>query len=131
MPPIESGLARYQTLPRSPDLARLREQAKSLKTRCASDDPDAIAFVIFHRQETHTAVKLADAQFALARSYGFKSWVRLKAFVEAQAHTPAERGEQLLNTLFTDNLWLLEELYQRRESLPSSDFILCAPATHR
>ena len=34
-------------------------------------------------------IKLADVQFALARAYGFKSWPRLKAFVEAQAHTPA------------------------------------------
>lgn len=116
----------YRSLPRSPDLGHLRDEAKSLKKICASGDPVAIAFIDFHRGKTPNAVKLADAQFALARSYGFKSWARLKAFVEAQACSPEERGALLLETLFTENHSLLQELYDRRESLPKADFFVAA-----
>jgi ankyrin repeat protein len=49
-----------------------------------------------------------------------------KAHVEVQAHTPAERGELLLKTLFTDNFALLEALYERRDSLPFQDIYIAA-----
>jgi ankyrin repeat protein len=116
----------YRSLPHSPDLGHLRDEAKTLKALCASHDSAALAFVATHLNPPLGIVKLADAQFTLARAYGFKSWARLKAFVEAQSRSPAERGGLLLQTLFTDNHSLLQELYQRRESLPSSDFFLAA-----
>ncbi|HEY0687346.1 MAG TPA: ankyrin repeat domain-containing protein [Steroidobacter sp.] len=125
MPSFDSARP-YRSLPRSPDLGRLRDEAKSLKKLCASGDPTAVGFVDFHLGRTTGAVKLADAQFALARSYGFKSWARLKAFVEAQSRSPAERGALLLQSLFTDNHALLQELYDRREGLPASDFFIAA-----
>jgi hypothetical protein len=65
-------------------------------------------------------------QFALARAYGFKSWPRLKAFVEAQAHTPAERGNLLLRELFGDNRALTLELYERRAELPADNIFVAA-----
>jgi hypothetical protein len=71
-------------------------------------------------------IKLADVQFALARAYGFQSWPRLKAFVEAQADTPAERGTLLLKELFGDNWALRQELYERRAELPADDFFVAA-----
>jgi ankyrin repeat protein len=114
----------HRSLPHSPDLDHLRDEAKSLKKRCASGDPAAIEFIAFHRGVSAPSAKLADVQFALARSYGFKSWPRLKSFVEAQSLTPVQRGELLLRTLFTDNHSLLAELYERRTSLPVSDFFL-------
>src|SRR5437773_9936975 len=49
-------------LPVRPDLDQLKHQAKDLLRDMKRDRPDA---------------KLADAQFALARSYGVKSWPRL------------------------------------------------------
>jgi ankyrin repeat protein len=116
----------YRTLPRSPDLAHLREEAKSLKQACASGDPGACAFVQMHVSQASGPVKLADAQLALARAHGFRSWPRLKAFVEAQARSPQERIALLLSTLFTDNFTLLEELYGRRAGLPRGDFFLAA-----
>src|SRR5579862_9223170 len=108
----------YRSLPQSPDLGHLREEAKLLKQMCAQGDAGAMAFVAFHQESKTSAVQLADAQFALARAYGFKSWPRLKAFVEAQSVPARERGALLLRTLFNDNFALLEELYARRESLP-------------
>lgn len=116
----------YRSLPRLPDLGHLRDEAKSLKKICASGDAGAIAFIDFHRGKPSSAVKLADAQFALARSYGFKSWPRLKAYVEAQCRSPEERAALLLQSLFGDNHLLLQELYDRRDSLPASDFFVAA-----
>ncbi len=126
MSSLGSDRSFFRTLPRSPDLDHLRDEAKALKKQCAAGDSQAAAFVQFHRGEARKPVQLADAQLAIARAYGFKSWTRLKAHVEAQAHTPAQRGELLLKTLFTDNLPLLEELYERRDILPSRDFFLAA-----
>jgi ankyrin repeat protein len=116
----------FLTLPVSPDFAHLREAAKSLKKRTASGDRAAVAFVEFHKGPAAEPIKLADVQFALARAYGFKSWPRLKAYVEAQAHTPLERGNLLLKGLFGDNWALLQELYERRAELPADDIFIAA-----
>jgi hypothetical protein len=121
----------FRTLPRSPDLAHLRDEAKSLELRTAAGDREALAFVEFHKGASVPGssagrIELADVQFALARAYGFKSWPRLKAYVEAQAHTPLERGDLLLKELFGDNWALLQELYERRDELPSDDIFIAA-----
>jgi hypothetical protein len=58
-------------LPERPNLDYLKKQAK-----------DRLAQL---RQQSQTA-KLADAQHALAREYGFRSWAALKAHVESLAH---------------------------------------------
>jgi ankyrin repeat protein len=116
----------YRSLPQSPDSGRLREEAKLLKLKVAQGDAGPIAFVNFHQPSRVGAVQLADAQFALARSYGFKSWPRLKAFAEAQSVPAHERGALLLRTLFNDNFALLEELYARRESLTASNIFIAA-----
>lgn len=55
-------------LPDSPNLDWLRKQAKSHLGELRRTDPEA---------------KLADAQFALARNYGFSSWRALKAHVDS------------------------------------------------
>jgi len=59
-----------RTLPARPDLEHLRKQAKQLLNEW--------------RREPRGA-QLVDAQHALAQEYGFPSWPKLKAFVEAQA----------------------------------------------
>src|SRR5688572_10727085 len=56
-----------RTLPESPSLEWLRKQAKRLLRQLQATDP---------------AVRLADAQFALARAHGFASWRALKAHIE-------------------------------------------------
>jgi ankyrin repeat protein len=58
-----------RTLPQRPDLDQLKRQAKELLATLREREPRA-----------HFA--LHDAQFALAREYGFDSWPKLKAFVE-------------------------------------------------
>jgi hypothetical protein len=60
-------------LPPRPSLAHLRKQAKELLSRLRAQNPNAT---------------LSDAQHALAAEYGFASWPKLKAHVEAAAATP-------------------------------------------
>lgn len=78
------------TLPAHPNLDQLRHQAKDLLRAARSGDAAAAAQL---RAVTATAAAasgserqtLAGAQLAVARSYGFSSWPKLKAEVEARA----------------------------------------------
>ena len=65
-----------RNLPPHPNLEHLRKQAKDLLHELKQQDP---------------AAQLADAQFALAREYGFASWPKLKAHVESQLATESEK----------------------------------------
>ncbi len=67
-------------LPVRPDLNQLKHQAKDFLRSIRRGDSDALAeFARFHpRAGTDPAkMKLSEAQFALARSYGAPSWPRL------------------------------------------------------
>lgn len=65
-----------RNLPPHPNLEYLRKQAKDLLHELKQRNPDA---------------QLADAQFALAREYGFASWSKLKTYVDSQSNVePAE-----------------------------------------
>jgi len=116
----------YQTLPKSPDLDSLKRQAKLLKKQFDARDQTAMDFVSFHIGNAKTKLKLADAQFAIAKSYGFKSWPRLKAFVEAHSLSLESSGDLLLRSVFEANYSLLEELYSRREQLSSLSIFTAA-----
>lgn len=62
-------------LPSRPSLDHLRKQAKDLLATAPVQ---------------HPSWQLADAQFALARGYGFASWPALKAHVDAFAAGPGD-----------------------------------------
>jgi hypothetical protein len=57
-----------RSLPPHPNLEHLKKQAKDLLRDLKKQNP---------------ALKLSDTQYALAREYGFASWPKLKAYVEA------------------------------------------------
>ena len=65
--------------PVRPDLEQLRHQAKDLLRGLRAGEPQALA--VLQRQHPRppapASAKLADAQLALARSYGLPSWPRL------------------------------------------------------
>ncbi len=78
-----------KTLPLRPSLTHLRHQAKELLTKRNNGDEQAAA----RFEEAHSRFKpgagerdkkfaLADAQFVIAREYGFASWPKLKEHVE-------------------------------------------------
>lgn len=66
-------------LPVRPNLDQLRHQAKDLLRAVRRRDPSAITVLQRHRPELVDLehAKLADAQLALARSYGVTGWPRL------------------------------------------------------
>jgi len=66
----------------NPDLDQLKRQAKELLEAYRASSPEAPAEVTaYHRTATPETFALHDAQFVLARSYGFESWPKLKAAV--------------------------------------------------
>jgi hypothetical protein len=78
--------------PSKPDLDHLKHQAKDLlKGLAAHDRGVAQRIREFHprfrgaadAEIFAAALKLSEAQFTIAREYGFKSWARLKAHVES------------------------------------------------
>jgi hypothetical protein len=71
-----------RTLPERPDIDQLKRQAKELLDAFVAGRPVAVAEVEAHyRGADRTTFALHDAQLALARAYGFESWLTLKAFV--------------------------------------------------
>ncbi len=71
-------------LPPSPNLEHLKNQAKQLLKAQRSGEPEAQGRFYAQGVRTET-VRLADAQWVVAREYGFPDWARLKRFVEAAA----------------------------------------------
>jgi ankyrin repeat protein len=66
-----------------PDLEQLRRQAKELLSGFMKGDAAAAAEIKAHYDAADTATfALHDAQLVIARSYGFDSWPKLKAYVD-------------------------------------------------
>jgi len=72
-----------RTLPPHPNLDHLKKQAKD---------------VLHKMKQENFAAKLADAQFAIAREYGFASWPKLKAYVESLSAGPGPAESELATT---------------------------------
>jgi ankyrin repeat protein len=88
-------------LPVRPNLEQLRHQAKDFLQAIRQSDPAALdEFRENHpRPIEPTAVKLADAQLVLARSYGLPSWPRLVTachMIDAIWRGDAEKVRQLV-----------------------------------
>lgn len=73
-----------QLLPSRPDLEQLKRQAKEFLRAWKSQEPAALAALreFLPSAEQTAAPKLATAQWLTARRYSFRSWARLKQFVE-------------------------------------------------
>ncbi len=80
--PSRSPVA-LRKLPPRPDIEQLKRQAKELHRACETGDAAAVADVArFFTMQPGEPLTLSQAQLALARSYGFDSWPRLKAYVD-------------------------------------------------
>src|SRR3954469_6295126 len=82
----------------APDIDQLKRQAGELLEAYRAQSPDAVIEVAAHHRTAapHTFA-LHDAQFVLARSYGFESWPKLKAAVEGvttkRLHEAVKKGD--------------------------------------
>ncbi len=82
----------------NPDIDQLKRQAKELLEAYRLQEPESVAEVHFyHLNASPETFALHDAQFVLARSYGFESWPKLKAAVDgataSQLHAAVEAGD--------------------------------------
>jgi ankyrin repeat protein len=72
-----------RSLREHPDLDQLKRQAKELLAAFRAGESDAVAEVnAYYRDADRANFALHDAQLVLARSYGFDSWPKLKAYVD-------------------------------------------------
>ena len=81
-------------LPARPDLDQLRHQARDLLRAARAGDADAVARIreVSLPLTGPATLTLTAARLALAREYGFPSWARLKAEVEARTRDLAEKA---------------------------------------
>jgi len=100
-------------LPANPDLTHLRKQAKDLLHEFERGDPTAIERF---RALNVRAPKLADAQLAIARDYGFPSWTRLKAHVESLGK-PVDPFRAAVDAIEADDALTLRQLLRDHAEL--------------
>jgi hypothetical protein len=74
--------------PEDPSLDHLRGQARTLLRGLRDGDEQAAALLAEHHPRPPATPRLADAQLALARAYGFASWPALRRHLDVvAAHT--------------------------------------------
>lgn len=72
-----------RALPPHPNLEHERMQARKLLRAVQRGDAEALMRIRVHKpRATAAAAKLADAQFTIAREYGFASWPRMVHYIE-------------------------------------------------
>ena len=81
-----------EPLPSKPNLEFQHKLAKRLVRHVWANEPDAIARVrAFHPKPPHPdAMTLRDAQWVIARGYGFESWAAMKGKIDSLTRTPLE-----------------------------------------
>lgn len=93
-----------QQLPERANLAHLKKQAKSLLQAARAQDPTALDRFRAVRAQTKTSASegsakdfaLHDAQFVIAREYGFKSWKELCQRVEERSFSFAAAVDEFV-----------------------------------
>jgi ankyrin repeat protein len=105
-----------RTLVAHPDLDQLRRQAKELLAAFRAGDEDAVAEVLarFHDADREQFA-LHDAQLVLARSYGFDSWPKLKAYVDGAT------VRRLVEAIHANDFSAVESLLERRPELANME----------
>jgi hypothetical protein len=87
-------------LPAHVSFEQLRKRAKDLLRECRAGNPAALErFRAVKPDAGASEVTLADAQFVLAREYGFDTWAGLKRHVESLAGFDFARYERLAGEL--------------------------------
>ena len=94
-------------LPEHPSIEQLKKQARLLQRAVRAGHPKSVALVAKHQSNpvVQDGFSLDAAQFALARSYGFASWPKLRQHVAALElpPEPLEPAESVSLVLTVDN----------------------------
>jgi hypothetical protein len=95
-----------------PDFEQLKRQAKELLRDFVAGEAEAAAEVNAHyRAADRSKFALHDAQLVVARSYGFESWPKLKAYVDGVT------VKRLADAVRTDDLAQVRAMLQARPEL--------------
>jgi len=105
-----------RTLPDRPDLEQQRKLAKELLRAFRGGDPEAVARVRAELPDKR-AISLTDAQFVLAREYGFASWRELRDHIEQRVEAERPPLERLERAVQTGDFRPMRTLLERHESL--------------
>ena len=120
-----------RTLPPRPDLAQQKKLAKELLRAFRAGEREAIARVRAELPDKRD-VSLVDAQFVLAREYGFASWRELKDWIEkhvAAQQPPIERFKRAVRDGDAKAVRaLLEQHDEVRASIDAPIFSFDSPA---
>jgi len=104
------------TLREHPDLDQLRRQAKELLAAFLAGEAEAVAEInAQYRDASAATFALHDAQLVLARSYGFDSWPKLKAYVEGV------NVKRLADAVRAGDLATVRSLLKARPELVNTD----------
>ena len=101
-----------RSLPARPDLAQQQKQAKELLRSFTAGDAEAgvrVRTLLPDKQR----ITLADAQFVLAREYGFASWAALKRRIAALADESGTPEEQLREAIGRRDAGAVRGLFRR------------------
>jgi len=101
-----------RSLPARPDLAQQKKLAKELLQAFRTHDGEAIARIRAELPDKQT-ISLADAQFVLAREYGFESWRELKDRIDRQRVTALPPMEQFKRYVHEGDAKALGALLER------------------
>src|SRR5688572_21880143 len=111
-----------KSLPARPDLGQLRKQSKDLLKSYKSGDPDAVKS--FEENHPHPAqapgirtAKLSDAQFVIAREYGFATWPKLKQHIESLLLESGDPIEQFKTAFHKNDAPLFRKLLERHPEI--------------
>lgn len=105
-----------RTLPARADLEQQKKQAKELLAAYKRGDDEARGRVRSELPDK-SPITLADAQFVLAREYGFASWRALKEHIEARAAEALPPVDQLKRALRRADAGDVRRLLERHPSL--------------
>jgi ankyrin repeat protein len=105
-------------LPPRPDLGQLHRQAKDLVRAARAGDASAAARI----RAVSGRVTLSAAQLAIARQYGFASWPRLKAEVDARSSDLAQKVDAFLEASIRDWTGRAERLLASTPEIAGYDF---------
>jgi ankyrin repeat protein len=105
-----------RSLPARPDLTQQKKQAKELLQSFTAGDAEALArFRALLPDKRRIA--LADAQFVLAREYGFADWAALRRHIEAGVEATASPEEHIRHAFRRRDASAVRRLLERHAEL--------------
>jgi ankyrin repeat protein len=103
-------------LPSRADLPQQKKQAKELLQSFKSGDAEARARVRAALPDKQT-IALADAQFVLAREYGFSNWATLKQHIESHAEATTSPEKRMHDAFTRRDANAVRSLFEKHPEL--------------